>query len=88
MKISCVIVIMLIMTLMMLDTSLAFNCGRQAGGVRCPTGMCCSQWGWCGTTPAHCGRGRCQSQCKLDLPDEQANNDKSPTERVASVGAP
>jgi len=23
----------------------------------CPAGLCCSQYGWCGTTPAYCGFG-------------------------------
>lgn len=40
----------------------AAQCGRQAGGKVCPGGQCCSQFGWCGTTQAYCGRG-CQSQC-------------------------
>uniref|UniRef100_A0A0D9WUA6 chitinase n=1 Tax=Leersia perrieri TaxID=77586 RepID=A0A0D9WUA6_9ORYZ len=38
------------------------QCGRQAGGVVCPNCMCCSQYGWCGTTSDYCGGG-CQSQC-------------------------
>lgn len=41
----------------------AEQCGRQAGGALCPGGLCCSQYGWCGTTtPDYCGPG-CQSQC-------------------------
>ncbi|KAI9159326.1 hypothetical protein H9P43_008666 [Blastocladiella emersonii ATCC 22665] len=28
----------------------------------CPGGQCCSQYGWCGTTTAHCATG-CLSQC-------------------------
>ncbi|KAK3298731.1 uncharacterized protein B0H64DRAFT_371181 [Chaetomium fimeti] len=27
--------------------------GACAGG--CPAGMCCSQWGYCGTGPEYCG---------------------------------
>ncbi|CAJ1972945.1 unnamed protein product [Sphenostylis stenocarpa] len=38
------------------------QCGRQAGGVVCPGGLCCSQYGWCGSTIDFCGQG-CQSQC-------------------------
>ncbi|KAI9188337.1 hypothetical protein H9P43_002728 [Blastocladiella emersonii ATCC 22665] len=35
----------------------------------CPGGLCCSQYGWCGTTKAHCGTG-CQSQCnKIATPN-------------------
>ena len=40
----------------------AEQCGKQAGGALCPGGMCCSQYGWCGTTSEYCGDG-CQSQC-------------------------
>ncbi|KAI9188277.1 hypothetical protein H9P43_002668 [Blastocladiella emersonii ATCC 22665] len=28
----------------------------------CPSGMCCSQYGWCGISAAYCGRG-CLGQC-------------------------
>lgn len=38
------------------------QCGRQAGGGKCPGGICCSQFGWCGSTSDYCGAG-CQSQC-------------------------
>ncbi|XP_004287744.1 PREDICTED: endochitinase-like [Fragaria vesca subsp. vesca] len=40
----------------------AEQCGRQAGGATCPNGLCCSEYGWCGTTPDYCATG-CQSQC-------------------------
>ncbi|ORZ33387.1 hypothetical protein BCR44DRAFT_85424 [Catenaria anguillulae PL171] len=30
----------------------------------CPNGLCCSQYGWCGSTSAYCSTG-CQSQCNL-----------------------
>ncbi|XP_038706426.1 endochitinase-like [Tripterygium wilfordii] len=40
----------------------AEQCGTQAGGAVCPNNLCCSQWGWCGTTIDYCGPG-CQSQC-------------------------
>lgn len=48
--------------LLTLQGSLAEQCGRQAGGALCPGGACCSQYGWCGTTPEYCTTG-CQSQC-------------------------
>ncbi|KAJ3038989.1 chitin deacetylase [Rhizophlyctis rosea] len=35
------------------------TCGATAGK-QCPSGSCCSQYGWCGTTSAYCGTG-CQS---------------------------
>uniref|UniRef100_A0A453CAJ3 Chitin-binding type-1 domain-containing protein n=3 Tax=Triticinae TaxID=1648030 RepID=A0A453CAJ3_AEGTS len=31
-----------------------------AQNCNCPAGMCCSQWGYCGTGPDYCGAG-CQS---------------------------
>ncbi|KAK4647827.1 uncharacterized protein QC761_104780 [Podospora bellae-mahoneyi] len=34
------------------------NCGAGIGN--CPSGQCCSQYGWCGVTSEHCGTG-CQS---------------------------
>ena len=40
----------------------AEQCGTQAGGAVCPNGLCCSQFGWCGSTNDYCGNG-CQSQC-------------------------
>ncbi|KAM1261492.1 hypothetical protein TB2_026378 [Malus domestica] len=40
----------------------AEQCGSQAGGAVCPNGLCCSQYGWCGTTSDYCATG-CQSQC-------------------------
>jgi chitinase len=40
----------------------AEQCGSQAGGALCPGGLCCSQFGWCGSTNDYCGTG-CQSQC-------------------------
>ncbi|GAB4853070.1 hypothetical protein Ancab_017255 [Ancistrocladus abbreviatus] len=48
--------------LSLLAVGLAEQCGRQAGGATCPGGLCCSQYGWCGSTPDYCGAG-CQSQC-------------------------
>uniref|UniRef100_A0A0E0KF33 chitinase n=1 Tax=Oryza punctata TaxID=4537 RepID=A0A0E0KF33_ORYPU len=40
----------------------AEQCGSQAGGALCPNCLCCSQFGWCGSTSDYCGAG-CQSQC-------------------------
>jgi hypothetical protein len=47
------------------------KCGSQNGNLLCDakstvyTGTCCSQYGWCGNTPAHCSEG-CQSGCNKD----------------------
>eukprot|EP00835_Amoeboradix_gromovi_P006138 NODE_670_length_5356_cov_0.415066.p1 type:complete len:183 gc:universal NODE_670_length_5356_cov_0.415066:4087-4635(+) len=46
----------------------AQNCGAGIGF--CPTIQCCSQYGFCGTTAAHCGTG-CQSafgMCGYPIP--------------------
>ncbi|KAL6660533.1 hypothetical protein ACP70R_001568 [Stipagrostis hirtigluma subsp. patula] len=40
----------------------AEQCGSQAGGATCPNCLCCSRFGWCGSTAEFCGTG-CQSQC-------------------------
>jgi hypothetical protein len=41
-----------------------FTNKRQSGACSsttpCPNGLCCSQFGWCGTSDAYCGSG-CQS---------------------------
>lgn len=43
---------------------LVAGCGSQNNGVLCPTGQCCSQYGYCGTTAEFCLTSkRCQSQC-------------------------
>lgn len=38
------------------------QCGSQAGGATCPDCLCCSRFGFCGSTSDYCGSG-CQSQC-------------------------
>ncbi|KAK0582269.1 hypothetical protein LWI29_023616 [Acer saccharum] len=45
-----------------LTGSSAQQCGTQASGALCAGGLCCSQFGFCGSTDAYCGAG-CQSQC-------------------------
>lgn len=42
--------------------SVAQECGTQKGGAKCANGLCCSQYGYCGSTNAYCGSG-CQSNC-------------------------
>lgn len=38
-----------------------FVCGPSAGNKKCPSGYCCSKYGYCGTSDDHCKSG-CQSQ--------------------------
>ncbi|KAG2627731.1 hypothetical protein PVAP13_3KG262183 [Panicum virgatum] len=40
----------------------AQQCGSQAGGALCGDCLCCSRFGFCGSTDPYCGAG-CQSQC-------------------------
>lgn len=46
----------------------AYQCGWQAPGKSCPRSMCCSRYGYCGSTRPYCGIGNCQSQCLLNVP--------------------
>ncbi|GJP74243.1 hypothetical protein CLOP_g4859 [Closterium sp. NIES-67] len=36
------------------------GCGADNGNSVCPNGLCCSKWGWCGSTDEYCSSG-CQS---------------------------
>ncbi|KAJ4806236.1 Chitinase [Rhynchospora pubera] len=42
-------------------TTQAQQCGSQASGAKCANNLCCSKYGYCGSTSAYCGDG-CQSQ--------------------------
>ncbi|PHU11713.1 Endochitinase [Capsicum chinense] len=55
-------VVILVLLALLLTTTSAQQCGRQAGGRACANRLCCSQYGFCGTTRAYCGVG-CQSNC-------------------------
>ncbi|WMV51672.1 hypothetical protein MTR67_045057 [Solanum verrucosum] len=57
------IIFSLLFSLLLLTAS-AEQCGVQAGGALCAAGLCCSKFGWCGYTDAHCAPGYCQSQCR------------------------
>ncbi|PIA45176.1 hypothetical protein AQUCO_01700609v1 [Aquilegia coerulea] len=51
--------------LSLIGVATAQNCGRQAGGATCAGNICCSQYGWCGTTDDHClPSNNCQSNCR------------------------
>nr|AAM77665.1 chitinase KBchit5-3-1 [Leucaena leucocephala] len=54
--------VLLCLLLSLMVGGLAEQCGSQAGGALCPGGLCCSQFGWCGSNNDYCGPG-CQSQC-------------------------
>nr|GME20164.1 antifungal protein [Ipomoea batatas] len=63
MKYSTAFVVLFALALLLAPTSMAQQCGRQANGRLCANGLCCSQWGYCGSTASYCGAG-CQSQCR------------------------
>ncbi|KAJ3054377.1 hypothetical protein HK097_001986 [Rhizophlyctis rosea] len=35
------------------------RCGPNNGNAKCASGLCCSQYGWCGNTSEHCAVGSC-----------------------------
>ncbi|CAF2079526.1 BnaC01g38390D [Brassica napus] len=57
------LLLLLLNFLFLLSFSSAEQCGRQAGGALCPNNLCCSEYGWCGSTEAYCALPGCQSQC-------------------------
>ncbi|KAK6922518.1 Glycoside hydrolase, family 19, catalytic [Dillenia turbinata] len=52
----------LTLAICLFNVVLGEQCGRQAGGALCANGLCCSEYGYCGSTAAYCGTN-CQSQC-------------------------
>ncbi|PHU23618.1 Pro-hevein [Capsicum chinense] len=70
-------VVILLLFALLLTTTSAQNCGRQAGGRACANRLCCSQFGFCGTTREYCGAG-CQSNCRRYATGEgeNVNNDE------------
>ncbi|GJR46444.1 chitin-binding, type 1 protein [Tanacetum coccineum] len=55
---------LLVTILVLVATVSAQDCGTQGGNRPCTNGNCCSQYGFCGNTPAHCSpANKCQSQC-------------------------
>uniref|UniRef100_A0A803MGB4 Chitin-binding type-1 domain-containing protein n=1 Tax=Chenopodium quinoa TaxID=63459 RepID=A0A803MGB4_CHEQI len=82
------VIIMVIMTALMVGTSLA--AGECKHG-RCPRGMCCSQYGYCGRGPAYCGRVEQQAEAYPsnddDVPQVQ-NTRKFHAAPFVGAGAP
>ena len=50
----------LLAALLLSSACFAQDCGSEAGGAICEDNLCCSQYGYCGSTSAYCGAG-CQS---------------------------
>ncbi|KAD4889384.1 hypothetical protein E3N88_21457 [Mikania micrantha] len=56
--------ILLLTFLYLIASVSAQTCGKQAGNALCSNGNCCSQYGYCGNTPAYCSpANKCQSRC-------------------------
>jgi len=55
----------------------AKNCGPGIGG--CPAGQCCSKYGYCGTTEAHCGAG-----CQIEFGYCQISNNTSSSSNAST----
>ena len=56
MVVACVIIVLL----QEVSVVVAQTCGKQANNAVCANNLCCSQYGYCGSTTAWCGTG-CQS---------------------------
>ncbi|CAN6181622.1 unnamed protein product [Urochloa humidicola] len=63
----------------------AQQCGNHTGGALCRDCLCCSEYGFCGSTSAYCGKG-CQSQC--DGCDSPPPPPPSPTPSPPSPPSP
>ncbi len=93
---NCGVVIMLLITLpylmgMIATAQAAQQCGKQANYRVCPRGLCCSQYGYCGTTSAYCWIG-CQTCCGkclriLDQAQVQVQAQGIPASKMEPAGA-
>ncbi|OUM57138.1 carbohydrate-binding module family 18 protein, partial [Piromyces sp. E2] len=57
------------------------RCGEGIG--RCAPGLCCSKYGWCDSTPDHCGVG-CQSKFGISYSDFNFNNSSGNTKPTST----
>ncbi|MCD7447778.1 Wound-induced protein win2 [Datura stramonium] len=63
-KLSSTILLALVLFITIGAGANAQQCGRQRGGALCSGNLCCSQFGWCGSTPEYCSPSQgCQSRC-------------------------
>ncbi|KAI4112125.1 MAG: hypothetical protein LQ339_000133 [Xanthoria mediterranea] len=75
---------------------LAQNCGPAFANQKCAAGTCCSQYGWCDTTPAHCDPKTCQktfsgagSSCAVGAPSSlSSSSTSSSSSRLRKKRAP
>ena len=82
--------IVLLFTLTILaETAFSQNCGKTG----CKGNMCCSRWGYCGTTNAYCGTGCQNGPCKskpkpTPTPSGSGGLNAGPRGTIASVVTP
>lgn len=81
------LIIFLFTLTIMAGTAFSQNCGKNG----CKGNMCCSRWGYCGTTNDYCGTG-CQSgPCKAKptpAPSGSGGLNDGPRGTIASVVTP
>jgi len=63
-------------------TSTDGTCGQGHGN--CPEGSCCSKYGYCGTTPDHCGVG-CQPKFGYCLPSSKSKSPAAPSKKTTTT---
>ncbi|GMI65218.1 HEVEIN-LIKE, pathogenesis-related 4 [Hibiscus trionum] len=62
-------VMLFVFLISLVGATMAEQCGRQAGGALCPNNLCCSQFGWCGSSDEYClPENNCQSNCRGPQP--------------------
>ncbi|KAL0739954.1 hypothetical protein Bca4012_081467 [Brassica carinata] len=71
------------------ETAFSQNCGKTG----CKGNMCCSRWGYCGTTNAYCGTGCQNGPCKskpkpTPNPSGSGGLNAGPRGTIASVVTP
>ncbi|XP_010529197.1 PREDICTED: endochitinase At2g43610 [Tarenaya hassleriana] len=80
--------LLILFVLSMSETALSQNCGRTG----CGGNMCCSRWGYCGTTAAYCGagcqNGPCSSQSSPGGGSDSGGLDGGPTDTVENIITP
>ncbi|ORX85804.1 glycoside hydrolase/deacetylase, partial [Anaeromyces robustus] len=58
-------------------TSSNGRCGPKFSNAICPSGQCCSKYGWCGTESKYCGDG-----CQIDYGTCKNNNSSTKTSKI------
>ena len=83
MNVKSLVVLMVILALMMVQPSMGD--GECVNG-SCPNGLCCSQFGYCGSGPAYCGGADEQRAALLQRIGVKTR--KIPTTKITGAGAP